>query len=466
MWTLLSDFILPYHIYERLQIKQLLYDKFISLFSVIFQKSTIYFARVCFSCKISSIHQFDLTRCVERELLLQYMEKVKKLIIMKNTDIQNNSHKNRQQIGQSRRWVVKIGSALLTDNGRGLDTHSIQRWVAQMAALKQQHNIEIVLVSSGSVAAGMQRLNWTQRPTEVFKLQAAAAVGQMGMVQTYETCFQKHQLHTAQVLLTHDDLSNRQRYLNARSTLNALINFNVIPIINENDTVATDEIRFGDNDTLAGLVTNLIEADLLVILTDQQGLYDADPRLNPDANLISEGQAGDEKLMQMAGSSGGHLGRGGMATKIRAAHLASRSGAATWIAAGRTDDILFKIAQGQLVGTLLHPTQARIAARKQWLASHLKMRGKLFLDDGAVNVLQQSGKSLLPIGVIGLEGHFARGDMVVCIDKQGKEIARGLVNYNSTETHKIMRQPSNQIQHLLGYIDEPELIHRDNLVLV
>ena len=387
---------------------------------------------------------------------------------MNNTGIQDTScqHKTRQQIGQSRRWVVKIGSALLTDNGRGLDTHSIQRWVAQMATLKQQHNIEIVLVSSGSVAAGMQRLNWTQRPTEVFKLQAAAAVGQMSMVQTYETCFQKHQLHTAQVLLTHDDLSNRQRYLNARSTLTALIDFDAIPIVNENDTVATDEIRFGDNDTLAGLVTNLIEADLLVILTDQQGLYEADPRLNPDVELISEGQAGDEKLMRMAGSTGGHLGRGGMATKIRAANLASRSGAATWIASGRTENILFKIAQGESIGTLLHPAQARIAARKQWLASHLKMRGKLFLDDGAVKVLQQSGKSLLPIGVTGLEGHFARGDMVACIDKQGKEVVRGLVNYNSTETHKIMRQPSNQIESLLGYIDEPELIHRDNLVLV
>ncbi len=380
--------------------------------------------------------------------------------------IERENYKTRQQIGQSRRWVVKIGSALLTNNGQGLDTQSIQCWVAQMAILKQQHHIEIVLVSSGAVAAGMQRLNWIQRPTEMYKLQAAAAVGQMGMIQTYESCFQKHQLHTAQVLLTHDDLSNRQRYLNARSTLTALINFNVIPIINENDTVATDEIRFGDNDTLAGLVTNLIEADLLIILTDQQGLYEADPRLHPSAALISEGYTDDEKLMQMAGTTGGHLGRGGMATKIRAAGLAARSGAATWIASGRNEDILFKIAQGEQVGTLLHPAQARITARKQWLASHLKMRGKLFLDDGAVKVLQQSGKSLLPIGVTGLEGHFARGDMVACVDKQGKEIARGLINYNSTETHKIMRQPSNKIAQLLGYIDEPELIHRDNLVLV
>ncbi|MEK7991825.1 MAG: glutamate 5-kinase [Thiotrichaceae bacterium] len=387
---------------------------------------------------------------------------------MNNSGIQDFSCqlKTRQQIGQSHRWVVKIGSALLTDNGRGLDLNMMQKWVAQMATLKQQHQIEIVLVSSGAVAAGMQRLNWTQRPTEVYKLQAAAAVGQMEMVQAYEACFQKHQLHTAQILLTHDDLSNRQRYINARSTLKALIDFNVIPIVNENDTVATDEIKFGDNDSLAGLVTNLIEADLLVILTDQQGLYEADPRLNPAAGLISEGYAGDEKLLQMAGSTGGCLGRGGMATKIRAANLASRSGAATWIASGRNDDILFKIAQGESIGTLLHPAQARIAARKQWLASHLQMRGTLFLDDGAVKVLQQSGKSLLPIGVTGLEGHFARGDMVACVDKQGKEIARGLVNYNSTETHKIMRQPSNQIETLLGYIDEPELIHRDNLVLV
>jgi glutamate 5-kinase len=378
-----------------------------------------------------------------------------------------NINKTKQQASQAKRWVIKIGSALLTDNGKGLDHARLANWVAQMAELKHKFNIEIVLVSSGAIAAGMQRLNWQHRPKELFKLQAAAAVGQMSMIQAYENYFQQHQLKTAQILLTHDDLSNRQRYLNARSTLKTLLEFNVIPIINENDTVATHEIRFGDNDTLAGLVTNLIEAELLVILTDQDGLFDADPKLNPQAKLVPIAQAGDNKLMNMAnGSSSSGLGRGGMITKLRAANLAARSGAATWIAAGRMEKILLQLQQGAEIGTLLFPDKIPVTARKLWLAAGLQVCGKLILDDGAVRALQQHGGSLLPVGVLDLQGHFARGDMVACFDQHGKEIARGLVNYNSTETDKIMRQPSKHIESILGYVDESELIHRDNLVLL
>ena len=371
----------------------------------------------------------------------------------------------RKQIGQSKRWIIKIGSALLTNEGRGLDKIAIKNWVAQMAAL-HKHNVEIVLVSSGAVAEGMTRLNWKQRPNALYQLQAAAAVGQMGMVQTYESCFQEHGLHTAQILLTHDDLRNRKRYLNTRSTLCTLIHLDVVPVVNENDTVTTDEIRFGDNDTLAALVANLIQADLLVILTDQQGLYEADPRINPKANLIQEAYAGDSSLEAMAGKSGGNLGRGGMFTKIRAAKLAARSGTTTLIASGKVPNVLSKIAAGENLGTLLRPAKAPIAARKQWLASHLRMSGKLYLDKGAVKVLQDSGKSLLAIGVTRAEGYFARGDMVSCLNPDGKEIARGLVNYNSYDTQNILGFPSGKIEEILGYVDEPELIHRDNLVLL
>lgn len=371
---------------------------------------------------------------------------------------------DRIKIGQATRWVIKIGSALLTDEGRGLDKHAIAGWVEQMAVLRQR-GVEIVLVSSGSIAEGMKRLGWSERPNEVYKLQAAAAVGQMGLVETYESCFQRFQIHTAQVLLTHDDLANRKRYLNARSALHTLIDLGVIPVINENDTVATDEIRFGDNDTLGGLVANLIEANLLVILTDQYGLYERDPRQDPSAQLIAQGFAGDPQLEGMAGATGGKLGRGGMLTKLRAARLAARSDTATWIASGRVPEILLKIADGMNYGTLLLPAQPKLLARKQWLAAHLKVSGQVVLDAGAVQVLTQSGRSLLAIGVTAATGQFNRGDMVACVDATGREIARGLINYSAAETRQIVRQPSHHIATILGYTNGPELIHRDNLVL-
>jgi len=365
-----------------------------------------------------------------------------------------------------KRWIIKIGSALLTNKGRGLDKKAIKGWVEQIATLKQQYDMELVLVSSGAVAEGMTRLGWKKRPLELYKLQAAAAVGQMGMIQTYESFFQKHALHTAQILLTHDDLVNRQRYLNARSTLRSLIDLNVIPVVNENDTVTTDEFKFGDNDTLASLVANLIEADTLIILTDQKGLCEEDPRLNPDAKLITEARAGDPNLLAMASNTGGELGCGGMLTKLKAARLAARSGTRTILASGKLENVLLEIAENKPVGTLLKPVDEPIAARKQWLASHLKMQGKLYLDDGAVKVLRNSGKSLLPIGVVKVQGQFSRGEMVACFDAVGQEIARGLVNYNFVETKKILGHPSGEIKDILGYVDKPELIHRDNLVLV
>ncbi len=371
----------------------------------------------------------------------------------------------RQKAATARRWVIKVGSALLTNEGRGLNQDIIQVWAAQMANLCQQGK-ELILVSSGSVAEGMKRLQWTQRPTELFKLQAAAAVGQMGLIQAYESCFQNYNLHTAQILLTHEDLSNRTRYLNARSTLTALVQLGVIPVVNENDTVVTDEIRFGDNDTLAGLVANLVGADLLVILTDQQGLCESNPRENPNSPLISEGHAGDPRLEAMASAKGGALGRGGMATKLQAAKLAARSGTMTLIASGRQENVLLSAAAGETIGTLLLPNQAPLAAHKQWLASHLRMRGQLYLDDGAVSVLRNFGKSLLAVGVTKVEGKFMRGDMVACVNSQGQEIARGLINYNIEETFKIMGQSSEKIASILGYVGESELIHRDNLVLV
>jgi glutamate 5-kinase len=370
-----------------------------------------------------------------------------------------------KKTGEPQRWVIKIGSALLTADGRGLDKTAIRNWVSQMVTLHRR-GIEVVLVSSGAVAEGMTRLKWHERPTELYKLQAAAAVGQMGMVQTYESFFQEYGLHTAQILLTHEDLANRQRYLNARSTLRMLIMLDVIPVINENDTVATEEIRVGDNDTLASLVANLVEADLLVILTDQSGLHECDPRKDPNAKLVKEGYAGDPQLDAMAGDTGGTLGRGGMITKLRAATRAARSGAATLITSGRIAEVLLKIAAGENPGTLLLPGKAPLAARKQWLATHLRTQGSLYLDAGAVKVLRNSGKSLLAIGVTRAEGNFARGDMVTCFDTNGKEVAHGLVNYNAEETRKILGLASDKIAETLGYIDEPELIHRDNLVLI
>ena len=376
----------------------------------------------------------------------------------------NNNMGHRQQLSTGKRWVIKIGSALLTNEGAGLNGAGIQRWVDQMAQLRRD-GVELVLVSSGAVAEGMSRLGWKTRPSELHKLQAAAAVGQMGLVQAYESRFQTHDMHTAQVLLTHDDLSSRERYLNARSTLRTLLSYGVVPVINENDTVVIDEIRFGDNDTLAALVANLVEADLLVFLTDQQGMFDSDPRSNPAAGLISEAQADDLSLETMAAATGGALGRGGMLTKVRAARRAARSGALTMIVPGRDDNVLQRIAADDTLGTRLYPTREPLAARKQWLAGQLQVRGRLQLDEGASRVLHTSGRSLLPVGVVAVEGHFDRGDLVACIDPDGREIARGLVNYNTTDAARIAGQASNRIEELLGYIDEPELIHRDNLVL-
>lgn len=361
--------------------------------------------------------------------------------------------------------VIKVGSSLVTNNGSGLDQAAIAQWAAQIAKLITQGK-QVVLVSSGAVAEGMQRLGWKKRPTAVNELQAAAAVGQMGLVQMYESCFAKHQLHTAQVLLTHDDLADRKRYLNARSTLRTLLDMKVIPIINENDTVVTDEIRFGDNDTLGSLVANLIEADTLIILTDQQGLYSADPRSNPDAQFIHSAKAGDPALERMAGGAGTSIGTGGMLTKILAAKRAARSGAHTVIASGREPDVLVRLSRGDAIGTHLEATQMKTAARKQWLADHLRMSGKLVLDAGAVKVLKTDGKSLLPIGVTAVEGYFERGDVVACVDANGVEVARGLVNYSASEAARIMRKPSNEIEKILGYVDEAELIHRDNLILL
>ena len=372
--------------------------------------------------------------------------------------------KERAGLKDARRWVVKIGSALLTSDGRGLDRDAIASWVKQMAGLRET-GLEIVLVSSGAVAEGMMRLGWNKRPRALYELQAAAAVGQMGLVQAYESCFQLHGVHTAQVLLTHDDLSNRQRYLNARSTLRTLLDLGVVPVVNENDTVVTDEIRFGDNDTLGAMVANLVEADALILLTDQEGLFNQDPRTNNDAQLIPTADADDESLEKMVGGKGS-LGRGGMLTKLRAARLAARSGTATVIAHGRTRDVLTLLRNGSEVGTYLQPGKAPLVARKQWLAGHLQLKGKLVLDDGAVRVLRESGRSLLPVGVVAAEGSFKRGETVSCVDRRGQEIARGLVNYSADETLKIMGRPSTDLESILGYVDEPELIHRDNLVLV
>ncbi|HYE35979.1 glutamate 5-kinase [Methylocaldum sp.] len=371
---------------------------------------------------------------------------------------------NRTEFAHAHRIIIKIGSSLLTRGGRGLDMPAIGDWVAQIAALRHQ-NVEVLLVSSGSVAEGMCRLGWKTRPRSLHELQAAASVGQMGLIQTYESLFQQHNLHTAQILLTHDDLSDRQRYLNARSTMLTLLELGVVPVINENDTVANEEIRFGDNDTLAALVANLLEADLLVILTDQMGLYERDPTLDPTARLVHQASINDSRLGEMVGESRSGLGRGGMITKLRAARLASRSGTATVIACGREQNVTARIIEGEELGTFLIPDVSPLLARKRWLAGQLKLKGRLYLDEGAARVLKESGKSLLPIGVTAVDGDFLRGDLVACVDTGGNEVARGLVNYGADETRIIMQQPSSQIECLLGYVDEPELIHRDNLVL-
>ena len=369
-----------------------------------------------------------------------------------------------EDLTRSRRWVIKISSSLLTNNGAGIDHDRIADWVAQIAGLREE-GLEVVLVSSGAVAAGMTELGWQVRPHELEMLQAAAAVGQSRLVGHYQSAFQAHGLRSAQILLTNSDLADRQRYLNARSTLRTLLALGVLPIINENDTVVTDEIRFGDNDTLGALVANLVEADTLVILTDQEGLYDADPRHHADAALIAEARADEPRLLEVA-SEGGALGRGGMVTKVRAARLAARSGATTVIAGGREEQVLTRLRGGEQVGSRLLPDTAPLAARKQWLAGQLQAKGWIRLDSGAVRAIQAQGKSLLPVGVSEADGRFQRGDVVDCLDQNDQLVARGLCNYSIDETRRILRRPSAEIESILGYISEPELIHRDNLVTV
>ena len=371
----------------------------------------------------------------------------------------------RADLIKTKRWVVKIGSALLTNDGQGLNHEALTQWVSQIVELKKL-GIEVVLVSSGSVAEGMSRLGWKARPSAIHELQAAASVGQMGLIQAYESKFAQYQIRSAQILMTHDDLSNRKRYLNVKGTVETLLEYGVVPIINENDTVVTDEIRFGDNDTLAALTANLISADVLVIMTDQQGLYNDNPRTNPLAELIREAQVSREDIEAMASPEGGALGKGGMYTKVMAAKRAARSGTATLIASGREDNILTKLVQGQDYGTLLVPDLEPFTARQQWLAGHLQAKGYLVLDAGAVKKLTEEGKSLLPIGVLRQSGDFQRGELVICIDEEGREVARGLVNYPANESQKILRLPSSQIEAILGYVDDESLIHRDNLVLV
>lgn len=367
------------------------------------------------------------------------------------------------RIAEAKRFVIKVGSALVTNNGEGLDLNAISEWARQIAQLRRD-NREVVLVSSGAIACGMQRLGWKRRPKSVHELQACAAVGQMGLVQVYESAFARHGLHTAQVLLTHDDLADRKRYLNARSTLTTLLELGVVPIINENDTVITDEIKFGDNDTLGALVANLVDADCLVILTDQPGLYTADPRKDRSASLVTEARAGDPALEAMAGGAGTQIGTGGMITKVIAAKRAASSGAHTVIASGRERDVMPRLAAGESIGTLLVSQTQALSARKLWLADHLQMSGKLTLDAGAIKALGD-GKSLLPIGVVEVQGEFERGAAVACVSPEGVEIARGLCNYSSSDARRIARHASADIESILGYVDEAEIIHRDNLIL-
>lgn len=368
-------------------------------------------------------------------------------------------------IQQAQRVIIKVGSTLVTNDGKGLDHAAIAKWAAQIARLRQLGK-EVVLVSSGAIAEGMQRLGFDKRPTGVHELQACAAVGQMGLAQIYETSFRDHGIRTAQVLLTHADLADRERYLNARSTLFTLLQLGVVPIINENDTVVTDEIKFGDNDTLGALVANLIEADALIILTDQRGLYSADPRKEPTAEFIHEAAAGTPELEAMAGGSGSAIGRGGMLTKILAAKRAASSGAHTVIAWGREDNVLVRLAGGEAIGTQLLAQTGHRNARKQWMADHLHTVGRVALDAGATRKVIEEGKSLLPIGVAAVEGEFGRGEVITLTDANGREIARGLSNYSSADARRIMRHQSSEFEALLGYAAEAELIHRDNMVLL
>ena len=370
----------------------------------------------------------------------------------------------------AKRIVIKVGSSLVTNEGRGLDEQAIGEWCRQMSILVKgsagQPGLEVIMVSSGAIAEGMKRLGWTTRPKAVNELQAAAAVGQMGLAQMYETKLREHGLGSAQVLLTHADLADRERYLNARSTLLTLLKLGVLPVINENDTVVNDEIKFGDNDTLGALVANLVEADVLIILTDQKGLYTADPRKDPAARFVTDARAGAPELEEMAGGAGSSLGRGGMITKILAAKRAAGSGASTVIASGREPEVLLRLMQCEAIGTLLVAQTAKKQARKQWIADHLQLRGAVIVDAGAVAKLQGEGKSLLPIGMTAVEGEFARGDVIAVRDPGGREIARGLANYASSEARLICRKPSGEIENLLGYCAEPEMLHRDNLILL
>jgi len=371
----------------------------------------------------------------------------------------------REALRTAQRWVVKVGSALVTDDGRGLAQEQIRGWADQVAALRKAGR-QVTVVSSGAVAAGMQQLGWRERPRAVYQLQAAAGVGQSRLVHAWAEELTGHGLQTAQVLLTHDDLSDRRRYLNARSALREMLRLGVIPVVNENDTVITDEIRFGDNDTLAALVANLVEAQALLILTDQPGLMDRDPRAHPDAKLLEEVRAGDPALEALCGAEAGALGRGGMLTKVRGAARAARSGAHTVVASGREPRVIQRLADAEPgLGTLFIPDQEPLAARKQWLASHLRTAGRLSLDAGAARALRESGKSLLPVGVVGVAGEFSRGELVACMDPQGREVARGLVNYGADEARHIRGCGSGEIEAVLGYLDEPELIHRDNMVV-
>ena len=364
----------------------------------------------------------------------------------------------------ARRIVVKVGSSLVTNEGRGLDEQAIGEWCRQLSALVLDGR-EVIMVSSGAIAEGMKRLGWTTRPQELHELQAAAAVGQMGLAHMYETKLRENGLGSAQVLLTHADLADRERYLNARSTLLTLLTHGVLPVINENDTVVNDEIKFGDNDTLGALVANLVEADALIILTDQKGLYTADPRRDPSATFVHEARAGDAKLEEMAGGAGSSIGKGGMITKILAAKRAAGSGASTVIAWGREPDALVRLTQGEAIGTLLVAQTQKQQARKQWMADHLQLRGSVTIDDGAVSKLKGDGSSLLPIGMTGVVGDFSRGEVIAILDGQGQEVARGLANYAAAEARLLCRKPSSQMSELLGYAAEPEMVHRDNLVL-
>ena len=367
-------------------------------------------------------------------------------------------------LARARRIAVKVGSSLVTNEGRGVDADAVGHWCRQMAALAGQGR-ELVMVSSGAVAEGMKRLGWRTRPKEIHELQAAAAVGQMGLAQIYESKLREHGMGSAQVLLTHADLADRERYLNARSTLLTLLSHRVIPVINENDTVVNDEIKFGDNDTLGALVANLVDADALVILTDQHGLYSADPRKDPSATLIAEVRAGDPELERLAGGAGSSIGRGGMITKVLAAKRAAGSGASTVIAYGREQDVLVRLAAGEAIGTTFVAATPKLAARKQWMADHLQMRGAVIVDDGAASKVRDEGKSLLPIGVTEVQGEFQRGDVIAVRTLAGVELARGLANYDSSQARLIARKPSSEFEKLIGYTGEPEMIHRDNLVL-